>query len=229
VIALARLPFARLSRTPRAWLGAAVWFLLASWLAFAARRSGATHGADRVLLDGYAGYALPLLVYAVVGAALGGGSLAAAIAPVVTFGASRRRATVATLGAALVGAAVAAGVLAAVVAAVAHGGGDPPRLRDAWVSGYVGLVGGAAYAAWYAFGATFGRRGGGRVALLILDFLAGSVGGVFALGTPRSHVTNLLGGAAVMGWPERASAVALAVMTVGFGALATYRAGRPDA
>jgi len=100
VIALARLPFARLSRTPRAWLGAAVWFLLASWLALAARRSGATHGADRVLLDGYAGYALPLLAYAIVGAALGGGSLAAAIAPVVTFGASKHRAAIATLGAA---------------------------------------------------------------------------------------------------------------------------------
>jgi hypothetical protein len=228
MIALARLPFARLSRTPRAWLGAAVWFTLASWLAFAARRSGATHGADRVLLDGYAGYALPLLVYAIVGAALGGGSLSAAIAPVVTFGASRRRAALATLAAALVGAAVPAGVLAAVVAAVAHGGGDPPRLHDALVSAYVGLVGGAAYASWYALGATFGRRGGGRVALLVLDFLAGGAEGVFALVTPRAHVTNLLGGAAVMGWPERSSAVALIVMAIVFGGIATYRAGRPD-
>jgi hypothetical protein len=228
VIALARIPVARLSRTPRAWLGAAVWFLLALWLAFGARRSGAAHGADRVLLDGYAGYALPLLAYTIVGAALGGGSLAAAIAPVVTFGASRRRAALATLGAAVVGCAVAAGVLAAVVAAVAHGDGDPPRLRDALVSGYAGLVGGAAYASWYAFGASLGRRGGGRVALLVLDFLAAGSDGVFALATPRAHVANLLGGAAVMGWPERGSAAALVGMTALFGALATYRAGRPD-
>ena len=93
----------------------------------------------------------------------------------------------------------------------------------------MGLLGGTAYASFYALGATFGRRGGGRIAVLILDFLAAGAEGVFALATPRAHVANLLGGAAVMGWPERASAVALVGMAVVFGAAATYRAGRPDA
>jgi hypothetical protein len=166
-----------------------------------------------------------LLAYAVVGASLGGGSLAAAIAPVVTFGASRRRAALATLLTATLGCAAAAAVLAAMVAAVAHGEGDPPRLRDAVTSAYAGMLGGAAYASWYALGATFGRRGGGRVALLVLDFIAGGEG-VPALATPRAHVMNLLGGAPVMGWPERASAVALVLMTLLFGAVATYRADR---
>jgi hypothetical protein len=226
VIALARLPLARLARSPRAWLGVGAWGLLALGLAFAARRAGTSHGADHVLLDGYAAFALPLLTYALVGAALDARSVAGATAPLVAFGASPGRAAAAGVLVGAAGCALAGSLLAASVAALAHGPGDPPAMRDALTSAYAGGLGGLAYASWYALGASFGRRGGGRLALLVVDFLASGDDGVFGMVTPRAHVRNVLGGPAVMDLSERASAAALVAMAVVFGALVVARARR---
>jgi hypothetical protein len=226
VIALARLPLARLSRTPRAWLGIGAWCILALGFALTARRSGAAHGADRVLLEGYAAFALPLLSYALVGAALGARSMKASTASLVSFGASPSRAALAEVLVSAAGCAVAGSLLAAAVAALAHGAGDPPAVRDALTSAYAGCLGGLAYGSWYALGAGFGRRGGGRVVLLLVDFLASGDDGVMAMATPRAHVRSLLGGVPVMDFSGRASAVALAVMALAYGAMAVARAGR---
>jgi hypothetical protein len=226
VNALTALPVARLKRTPRAWLGASAWGLLALGLALAARREGAAHGADRVLLEGYASFALPLLSYALTGGALGARSLGASGAPLVAFGASPTRAAAASIAVAAAACAASGALLAGAVAALAHGTGDPPALRDALTSAYAGAVGGLAYASWFALGAGFGRRGGGRVVLLLVDFLASSDDGVIAMMTPRGHVRSLLGGPAVMDLPARASGVVLVAMALLFGALALTRARR---
>lgn len=221
---LARLPLARLVRTPRVWLGVGAWCALALILAVTARHAGSAHGADHVLLDGYASFALPLLAFAVVGGALGARSIGASTASMVAFGASPFRAAAA--GVLVGGAACAAtgALLAAGVAAIAHGSADPPALRDALASAYAGGLGGLGYASWFALGAGFGRRGGGRVALLLVDFVVSGDDGVLGLVTPRAHVRSLLGGPLVMDLPGRASAAALVAMAVVYGLLAVRRA-----
>jgi hypothetical protein len=200
--------------------------LLAIGLAVTAKRTGAAHGADRALLEGYAAFALPLLSYALVGAALGGRSMGGSIAPVVAFGAAPARAATATLVVSCAACAVAASLLAAAVAAIAHGTGDPPLLRDAATSAYAGGLGGLAYAGWLSLGASFGRKGGGRVALLLVDFLATGDDGAFAMLTPRAHVRSLLGGAEVMDLTGRASGCLLVTIAIGCAAAVVARASR---
>jgi hypothetical protein len=214
VIELGRVPIARLARTRRTWLAAGAWTLLAVVLAFETRRGAPPHPADRVLIDAYGALVLPLLAYTLAGAAIGAQSMARSSAALVAFGASAARAALATVAVATVACGVCGAVLASVSALIAHGAGDPPPLRDALVSGYAGGLGGAAYASWFSLGASFGRRGGGRVALLVVDWLLGASDGVPAIFTPRAHLRNLLGGAAPMDLPERASAVGLLVVFV---------------
>jgi hypothetical protein len=226
VIALARLPLARLGRTPRAWVAVAVWCALAIGLALTARHQGATHGADQVLLDGYASFALPLLAYVLVGATFGGRSARASAAPVVAFGAAPADVAIAEVVVAAATCVIGGSLLAALVALIAHGAGDPPALRDALTSAYAGCFGGAAYGSWFALGSGFGRRGGGRTVLLLLDFVVAGDDGVLALITPRGHVRSLLGGEAVLDLPGRASAAMLAVMALALGFAAVARARR---
>ena len=70
----------------------------------------------------------------------------------------------------LVGAAV-AGVSAAVTASVGHDPSAPPVAIDAITSAWIGALTASAYAALFAFGATFGARGGGRYLALGFDFI----------------------------------------------------------
>ncbi len=160
IAALARVPVARLARTPRSWLPIAAWSLLGVAMALLARSESAPNGADHVLVGAFGALVVPLLAYAVVGGAIGGGSLRASVAPNVAFGALPARSAAVTVGfAILVTAALCAG-LGAMLAALAHGVDDPPLARDALASAYAGGLGGAAYAALFAMGASFGRRGG---------------------------------------------------------------------
>jgi hypothetical protein len=78
----------------------------------------------------------------------------------------------------------------------------------------VGALGGAAYASWFSLGAGFGRRGGGRLVALLVDWLLGASGGVMALFAPRAHLRSLMGGAPPMDLSQRASAVALAILAL---------------
>jgi hypothetical protein len=225
IAALARVPVARLSRTPRSWLPIAAWTLLGLAMAAVARAEAAPNGADHVLVGAFGALLVPLLAYAIVGGTIGGGSLRSSIAPTVAFGAPpARSAAVTVLFAGLVAACACAG-LGAIVAAVAHGVDDPPVARDAMTSAYAGALGGAAYAAFFALGASFGRRGGGRAALLVADWLLGSNSSALALITPRGHLRNLLGGSPPWGLGERGSGVALIGLAV-FLALVTVRRSR---
>ena len=75
-------------------------------------------------------------------------------------------------------------------------------------------------------GASFGKRGGGRTGLLVLDWVLGMGHGAVALVTPRAHLRNLLGGAGPMEWSGRASAAALVVLAVVCALLAVRRSSR---
>jgi hypothetical protein len=152
---------------------------------------------------------LPLLSYALVGTVVGWRSLAGSVGPLVSFGAPAARAAAVAGGVAVLACAALGAGLAAAVALIAHGVDDPPALADALASAYAGAMGGGAYAAWFTLGASFGRRGGGRPVLLVADWILGSGSGPIALGTPRGHLRNLLGGTPPGGWSERASAWAL--------------------
>jgi hypothetical protein len=224
IAALARLPLARLLRTPRTILVLAAWCALGVAFALSARRGGSAHGADHALVGAYGALLLPLLAFSVVGGALGARSLAASGAPVVAFGAGPERAAWATVAVAAAASALLGALLAAAMAVVAHGSADPPLARDALASAYAGALGGLAYAGWFSLGASFGRGGGGRALLLVVDWVLGSAGGAAALVTPRGHVRNLLGGAPPMGIPERASALFLLVLAVLYALWAARRA-----
>lgn len=199
----------RLARTRRTWLAIAVWFPLAVTIGLLARAQGIVHSADHVLVEVIGAVILPLLVYLLVGAILGAGSVAAFAKPFVALGARPVWVTLALVGVGAIACSVCGAALAAAVAALAHGPGDPPRVHDALTSAYVGGLGGAAYACWFTYGATFGRRGAGRPIALVVDWLVGAQGGFFALFTPRAHLRNLLGGAPPSQLSERASSIAL--------------------
>ena len=226
IAALARVPVTRLARTPRSWVPIAAWLALGLVLAALARSEGAPNGADHVLVGAFGALVVPLLAYTLVGGALGGGSLRVSIAPTVAFGAPPARSAAVTVGLAMVIAAVVCAALGAVVAVVAHGVDDPPASRDALVSAYAGALGGAAYAALFAAGASLGRRGGGRAVLLVLDWILGSNDSAVALLAPRAHLRNLLGGSPPWGMGERGSAVALLVFAMVLAAVAVRRVRR---
>jgi hypothetical protein len=222
--ALARPPLARLLRTRRSLVAVAGWGTVALAFAVAARSTGSSHGTDRTLLDAYAPLVLPLLVYALVGAVVGARALSSAVAPLVAFGAPpARAAAVAILVAAVACAGFGAG-LGAAASWLAHGSSDPPVLADAVASAYAGGLGGTAYAAFFTLGASFGKRGGGRLALLVVDWVLGSNDGSAAVFTPRGHVRNLFGGTPPMDLSERASAALLLAMAIGCAVIAVRRA-----
>lgn len=214
-VALGRLPATRLLRSTRLRLVLGAWGLVALAAAVFARYDGWGHGADRVLSSFYGALALPFIACAVARAAFGGRSMNSSTAPLVALGVAPWRAALASVCVAALATALLGAVLAALVALIAHGAADPPRGRDAIASAYVGGLGGAAYAAWFALGTTLGRRGGGRLVFLGADWLLGGAGTTTALATPRGHLRNLLGGDSPMNFSERtSSAMLLALMAL---------------
>ncbi len=226
IAALARPALLQLARTPRAWLAVLSWGLLGLALAALARSLGAPNGADHVLVDGFGSLVTPLLAYALTSGALGGRSLAGSTAPVIALGGSPARAAFATTCVAVASASALAALVGAAVAAVAHGVDDPPVVRDALTTAYACALGAGAYAAMFAVGSTFGRGGGGRTLLLLVDWVLGSRRGWLAVLTPRGHLRNLLGGAPPADLPERASAGIVVALIVLFAAIAVWRAHR---
>jgi hypothetical protein len=221
---LTRLPLLRMLRTSRASFALGGWLTSAVAFAVASRWVGAPPSADRILLNAVGPIVLPLLAYALAGAALGGRSLASSTAAVVALGAQPARAALATLGVVAMACAAAGGLFSALVAVTAHGASDPPVARDAFASAYAGSLGGAAYATWFAMGATFGKRGGGRLVFLVVDWAVGASNGAGALLSPRGHVRNLFGGAPPVDLPERASAGLLVALALACALIATRRA-----
>jgi hypothetical protein len=226
VRALTLVPVRRLFRAPRAWLGIGFWVALAVVPAALQRVGAVGHGADHALLGFYAAVSLPFLAFSTLSAILGRDGLGPSGIVLANFGAPPGRVALSAVTVAIVASALLGGALGAVVAAVAHGALDPPIAMDAARAFAAGALGGAAYAAFFALGASFGARGYGRSILLVLDWVLGGDASASALLTPRGHVRNLLGGTAPVDVSGRASYLALAVMVVVFTGLAVMRAGR---
>jgi hypothetical protein len=222
--AVFRLPLARLARTPRAWFPIGIWVAVAWASALAAREEGTS--ASSVLQTVFGALSLPLLCFAVAGAVLEGGALQRATRALTSFGALPARVALATIAVAVVACALLSAVAGAGVAIVAHGPGDPPLAHDAAATAWVATLGGAAYGALFCFGSSYGKRGGGRVAALVLDWMLGAGTGTLASFTPRAHVRSLLGGESVLLLPGRASERTLVLLAVVFTLLAARRARR---
>lgn len=225
VVLLARVPALRLVRTPRAWLPIAAWVAVALVAAIAARSHGASSGASQVLRGTFAGLALPLLAYAIVGASLGNTGIRKGIRGVVALGATPRDAALASIAVAVLVSTALSGALGALSCVVAHGSHDPPLALDLFASLWVSALGGAAYAAYFSVGSAI-AKGTMRGVFLALDWIVGGGASVGALLTPRGHVVSLLGGSLCAGLPARASCVVLVVMVAVFGALALRLARR---
>jgi hypothetical protein len=214
MLALARVPIARLTRTRRTGLVIAAWVVVAIVGAVFVRGRGDTSGADHVMRGSFGRFVLPLLAYAVVGATIGGTGMRRGIRGLVGLGSSPRRAAVATALVAAFACAVVGGILAAIVCAIAHGRADPPLGADLIASTWIGALGGAAYGAYFAAGSSIGKTGTLRGVFLAADFIVGSGAGVGAALVPRGHVVALLGGPLVADLSRRASSVLLVGLVV---------------
>ncbi len=177
------------------------------------RRAGSAGAVFRVL-GGTFRLILPLVTFAVAAAATGHDRLREAVWPLARYGASRRRLAFGTVLAAAFASAALAAFFAVVSVVLAHGPGDPPLLRDAFQSAWIGALTASAYAAWFSFGAVFLRRGRGRWIPLVLDILFGASTGLLGAVFPRGNAANLLGGAAALQLSQPASSAVLLVSTV---------------
>jgi hypothetical protein len=216
---LARVPALRLLRTRRAWFPVVAWVLLGMASALVVRAHGGTNGADHVMRGAFGFLVLPLISYAIVGAALGGTGLRRGIRGVVALGAAPRSAALASIGVAVAFAAVVCALAAVLVCALAHGASDPPLSRDLPASLWIGALGGGAYAAYFSAGAAIGK-GWLRGVFLAVDWIVGSGAGVGAIFTPRGHVQALLGGPLCAELSQRTSSVLLLVVLLAYAGLA---------
>jgi hypothetical protein len=190
-----------------------------------AERARAWPAAGHVLLGAFGAIALPLLVYSVVGAALGGQGLSRAGRPLMAFGASPTRIAASTLAVTMLVSTFLCAVLSSIVAALAHGPSDPPLIRDLWTSAWVGGLGGASYAAFFVFGSALLKNGIGRGILLAIDWIFGSGAGTSAIVTPRAHLQSLFGGPPAFDLSQRASTTML-LLCAAFFSVATLLLAR---
>ena len=224
IAAMARALVLQVVRSRRALAMTLAWTGVGVALAIVARSSGFSHAADRVLLDAYGPIVLPLLSYSLVGTLVGGRSLRSMAAPLTMLGAPPRRASLLGVAIGAAACAIAGGLSAAMVDLIAHGAADPPLWADAAASTYAGVLGGTAYGSWFVFGASFGKRGGGRLACLAVDWVVGATDGAGALLTPRGHVRNLFGGTPPLNFSERASAGVLLLLVAACAAISARKA-----
>lgn len=184
---------------------------------------GAAGAVDRALLATFR-LVLPLVAFALCADAADRDRLRDAAWPAARFGASRSAVALGLVTAAALACAAAGALLAVAVVVAAHRPDvAAPLAHDALVSAWIGALAGAAYAGWYSLGATFFRRGRGRLVPLAADlFLGGSLGIAGAL-LPRGNAVNLIGGPAPLDLAQPSSAAWLALSAVILGLAAALR------
>jgi hypothetical protein len=217
-----RVALARLLRVESA-VGFAIALAVVALVAFFERRAAPSIAADRALGGVALGITLPLLCYAVVARVLGGQRLGAALSSLARHGGNRRQGAVGVVMVIAPVGAFAGAVLAALAVIVTRAPADPMLFADLGTSSWIGALAGVAYAAWFVFGSTVGRRGGGRFWTLVADWVLGVGATAAALPWPRGHVRNLLGAEPVLGMPEWSASVALVVLTTAYVVLALWR------
>lgn len=202
-------------------LGLALSFELG--VALLERAAGRIGAADRALLGGAFGLALPLLAYVVVTRICEGESLSQAVSPLSRHGLDRRSLS---FGLALPVAAWlgAFGLLSGVlVVSITRGPGDQHWLGDATTSAWIGACAGIAYTLALFGASSWGKRGRGRIWLLAVDFFFGASDSALALPWPRGHLRNLLGGSAVLQLPQWSAVLLLLGTSLAFLWLGTWR------
>jgi hypothetical protein len=189
--------------------------------AFVERRVGMAGAVDRTL-GVVAGWIVPIFCTGALSLLLAGRGLRESTWPAARFGAPRAAVALGSILVLAIATAAVALLLAMLGVALAHGDGAPPLLGDLLTSAWVAALGGAAYAAWLSFGASFGRVGGGRYVVLVLDFV---LGGTDLLGVvlPRGNLENLLGLGAPFDVGQRASSLLLSSLAVLVAAVASWR------
>ena len=197
--------------------------VLVALIALAEKRAALFGAASRVLQSDVFGFILPVALLLISRRILAPARLDMAATPLARFGPSRRAIALGLILASAIGSALIGGAAGAIAAALAHDPTAPAAFADALSSAWIGALGAAAYAAYFAFGATYGRSGGGRFAVLVADALLGSTAGIGAVLTPRAHIQNLLGGEPPMLMTQHASTASLALMTAFVTALALLR------
>ena len=176
------------------------------------RRSNAATAADDTLSGAVFGVALPLLAYLSSERLCLGRRLEQSVDSVVRYGAERRAAVLGVLLGSALCMAFASVILTIAGLVGAHAPGSTGFARDLLVSVEIAAVSGAVYGVWFGAASALGRRGGGRKWALILDYAFGAGSSSFAALWPRAHVRNLLGGEAVLGWPQASAWLALLVI-----------------
>ncbi len=200
---------ARVVRRPTA-LAALLGVALIVVSAVIERRAGSAGAVDRVLGNTFR-VVLPLVTFGVTAAATGHDRLRDAVWPLARYGSSRRDLALGTILFAMAASAALAALFAVVSVVLAHSPGGPPLLRDAFQSAWIGALTASAYAAWFAFGAVFWKRGRGRWIPLALDLLFGASTGLLGAVFPRGNAQSLLGGAAPLHLSQPSSSAALAL------------------
>jgi hypothetical protein len=126
-----------------------------------------------------------------------------------------------TILCAMAASAALAALFAVVSVVLAHSPSEPPLLRDAFQSAWIGALTASAYAAWFSFGAVFWKRGRGRWVPLVLDLLFGASTGLLGAVFPRGNAQSLLGGAAPLHLSQPSSSVVLALSALALTVLAS--------
>jgi hypothetical protein len=215
---LARVPLARITRSPAALLSLAGWTALALAVAVVDREHSSGHAANGALVHVFGGVALPLLALGIAAAVANGDTLGRSGRSLVALGAPPARVAAASVLTAIVATAITGVILGGVVLLVA--GTDRPLGDDLLTTAWASALGGAAYASLFSLGSTIRW---GRGALLIVDALMGSWGALSSVFLPRAHLRSLLGGLPANDLPQHWSVVALAAITIACAALAIRR------
>jgi hypothetical protein len=212
---------ARLLRRPAA-LATVLGAALVVTAAIIERRVTVVGAVDRTLAATF-NLVVPLLALAVASEAAGRDNLREAVWPLARFGVARRDVALGVVAATALASAALAAPLAVLAVLASTGPGNPPAAADALTAAWIGALTAAAYAGWLALAGTFGKRGGGRVALITADFLLGGGSGLFGALLPRANAASLLGGLAPLGMTQASSSVILAACAVALSLLAAIR------
>lgn len=204
-------------------------FVLASTLALALtvvaalveRNVGSWGAVDRTL-SVVVSWVVPLLSLAIVSLVVGPRRLRDATWPVARFGAPRLQVALGLMAVVIAACALASVAVASVAVLLGHTASAPPLASDLATTAWIAALTGAAYGAWLSLGASFGRSGGGRYVILVLDFV---LGGTDVLGAvlPRGDAASLLGLAAPFAGGQRLSSALLAGLALAVFAVAAWR------
>ncbi len=210
-------------RQPAAAVAPTVALVFVVVAALLQRRVSPSRAADHTLVAAVFGLALPLLAHATLTQLTRGARLEAVLVPVARHGGSRRQGVAGVVVTAAVWLASLGGILAGLAVLVARGTGDPKLVSDLLSSVWLGALGGACYAAWFSLGSMWGASGGGRLVLLLLDWVLGSGATALAAPWPRGHLRNLLGSEPVLHMPQWSALAAVLLLTMACAAWAVLR------